>query len=104
MKKTRIVAALLAAALMLTLAACGGKDAGANTVTKGVLTMATNAQFPPYEYYEGEKIVGIDAEIVAAIAHKLDMDYVIEDMEFDSIITAVQTGKADIVLACITVT
>ena len=104
MKKTRIVAALLAAALMLTLAACGGKDAGANTVTKGVLTMATNAQFPPYEYYEGEKIVGIDAEIVAAIAHKLDMDYVIEDMEFDSIITAVQTGKADIGLAGMTVT
>ncbi|MBR3870465.1 MAG: amino acid ABC transporter substrate-binding protein [Clostridia bacterium] len=66
--------------------------------------MATNAQFPPYEYYEGDKVVGIDAEMAAAIADKLGMKLVIDDMEFDSIIAAVQTGKADFGMAGMTVT
>lgn len=74
------------------------------TVNNGVLTMATNAYFPPYEYYQGEEIVGIDAEIAQAIADKLGLKLKIEDMEFDSIITAVQTGKADMGLAGMTVT
>ena len=74
------------------------------TVNNGVLTMATNAYFPPYEYYQGEEIVGIDAEIAQAIADKLGLELKIEDMEFDSIITAVQTGKADMGLAGMTVT
>ena len=71
---------------------------------KPELHMATNAQFPPYEFYENNKIVGIDAEMAAAIADKLDMKLVIDDMEFDSIITAVQTGKADMGMAGMTVT
>ncbi|MBQ7039705.1 MAG: transporter substrate-binding domain-containing protein, partial [Clostridia bacterium] len=71
---------------------------------KEELHMATNAQFPPYEYYENEKIVGIDAEMAAAIADRLDMKLVIDDMEFDAIITAVQTGKADMGMAGMTVT
>jgi polar amino acid transport system substrate-binding protein len=66
--------------------------------------MATNAYFPPYEYYEGDDIVGIDAEIAQAIADKLGLTLQIEDMEFDSIITAVQSGKADLGLAGMTVT
>lgn len=72
--------------------------------TTDTLVMATNAEFPPYEYYEGGEIVGIDAEIAQAIAEALGMELVIEDMAFDSIITAVQTGKADIGLAGMTVT
>ena len=71
---------------------------------KPELHMATNAQFPPYEYYEGDTIVGIDAEMAAAIADKLDMKLVIDDMDFDAIITAVQSGKADIGMAGMTVT
>lgn len=71
---------------------------------KPELHMATNAQFPPYEYYEGDKIVGIDAEMAAAIADKLGMKLVIDDMDFDAIITAVQTGKADMGMAGMTVT
>ncbi len=71
---------------------------------KPELHMATNAQFPPYEYYEDNKIVGIDAEMAAAIADKLGMKLVIDDMEFDAIITAVQTGKADMGMAGMTVT
>lgn len=68
------------------------------------LTMGTNAEFPPYEYYEGEAVVGIDAEIAAAIADKLGMKLVIEDMAFDSIITAIDAGKVDMGMAGMTVT
>lgn len=74
------------------------------TVNEGVLTMATNAYFPPYEYYDGDTIVGIDVDIAAAVAEKLGLELKIEDMEFDSIITAVSTGKADLGLAGMTVT
>lgn len=97
----KIIALALALVLALGLMACGSKAATAN---EGKLTMATNAQFPPYEYYEGDAIVGIDAEIAAAIAEKLGLELVIEDMEFDSIIEAVKAGKADIGLAGMTVT
>ena len=74
------------------------------TAKDGVLTMATNATFPPYEYYEGNDIVGIDAEIAQAIADKMGLKLEIQDMEFNSIITAVQSGKADLGLAGMTVT
>ena len=74
------------------------------TVKEGVLTMATNATFPPYEYYEGSEIIGIDAEIAKAVANKLGLELKIEDMEFNSIIIAVTQGKADIGLAGMTVT
>ncbi len=70
-----------------------------------VLVMATNAFFPPYEYYDANgKVVGIDAEIAAAIAAKLGMELKIEDMKFDSIITSVSTGGADFGMAGMTVT
>ncbi|MEG0491762.1 MAG: transporter substrate-binding domain-containing protein [Clostridia bacterium] len=82
--------------LVLTLSAVG---ALADT-----LTMATNASFPPYEFYDGEKVVGIDAEIAAAICAKLGYELAISDMEFDSIIPAVQSGKADFAMAGLTVT
>ena len=72
--------------------------------SNGTLVMATNAYFPPYEYYEEQKVVGIDADLALAIADKLGMELQIEDMEFDSIITAVQSGKADIGVAGMTVT
>jgi len=68
------------------------------------LVMATNAYFQPYEYYEGDKIIGIDAEIAEAIAAKLGMTLVISDMEFSSIIAAVQAGEADFGMAGMTVT
>ena len=70
----------------------------------GKLTMGTNAYFPPYEYYEGETIVGIDAEFAKAICDKLGYELVIEDMEFDSIIPAVNSGKVDFGAAGMTVT
>lgn len=78
-------------------------DEGINR-SNGTLVMATNAAFEPYEYYEGEKIVGIDADMAQAVCDKLGYELVIEDMEFDSIINAVQSGKADIGVAGMTVT
>lgn len=92
----------LSVALVLVLAAC--MFVGCGKKDKKTLTMATNAYFPPYEYYDGDDIVGIDVEIAQAIADKLDMKLKVEDMEFDSIITAVTAGKADIGLAGMTVT
>ena len=73
------------------------------TVTEGVLTMGTNAAFPPYEYYEGDTVVGTDAEIAQAIAEKLGLSLEIVDMDFNSIITAVQSGKVDVGIAGMTV-
>lgn len=70
----------------------------------GTLTMATNAAFEPYEYYSNNEIVGIDVEMARAICDKLGYELVVEDMEFDSIITAVESGKADFGAAGLTVT
>lgn len=70
----------------------------------GVLVMGTNAEFPPYEFYEDNDIVGIDVEIAKAIAEKMGMELEIEDMAFDAIIPAVTSGKADFGAAGMTVT
>ena len=88
--------AALVLALMISLTAV---SALADT-----LVMCTNASFPPYEYVEGDKVVGIDADIAAAICEKLGYDLQIDDMEFDSLIAAVQSGKADFAMAGMTVT
>ena len=102
----RIIALVLALMLCAALfAACGEAGTeGKSDSGKAKLVMATNAQFPPYEYHEDEKIIGIDAEIAQAIADKLDMELEISDMEFDSIIESVKSGKADIGMAGLTVT
>ena len=95
----KILAIVLAVAMIASvamLAGCGQSkqnDAAATADSaKETLTMATNAYFPPYEYYEGDKIIGIDAEVAQAIADKLGMELKIVDIEFDSIITAVLFG------------
>ena len=69
----------------------------------GTLVMATNAAFEPYEYIENGEIVGIDAEFAKALCDKLGYELQIEDMEFDSIIAAVNSGKADFGMAGMTV-
>ena len=129
MKMKKLTAVMMTSAMVVGLAACGGNsnttastgsaapapttsaatseagaDEGYKLVKEGTLTMATNAYFPPYEYYDGQDIIGIDADIAKAIADKMGLELKIEDMEFDSIITAVSTGKADLGLAGMTVT
>jgi len=74
------------------------------TVEAGKLTLATNAEVPPYEYHDGDKIVGIDMDIADAIAKKLGLEVQIEDIAFDSVILEVTSGKADIGLAGISAT
>lgn len=76
----------------------------AATESKGTLVMATNAEFPPYEFHDGGEIVGIDVEIARAIATEMGMDFEIEDIAFDSIIPEVTSGKADFGAAGMTVT
>ena len=104
--KKKLLSLVLVAAMALAAVACGKKEEAAAPAAEGkeVLVMATNAEFPPYEFYEGQEIVGIDAEIAAVIAEKLGYELKIEDMAFDSIIAAVDSGKADIGLAGMTVT
>ena len=123
----KLIAAMLVGTMVFSLSACGTKetastDAATEAATDGtteaatdaaeeteaaeggVLVMATNAEFPPYEYYEGGEVVGIDADIARAIAEDMGMELKIEDMAFDSIIAAVQSGKADFGAAGMTVT
>lgn len=71
---------------------------------RATLTVATNATFRPYEYYDRGEVVGIDIDIVRAVADQMGMSVRIEDMEFDAVIASVQTGKADIGAAGLTVT
>lgn len=78
--------------------------AGSMTATEGVLVMATNAAFPPYEFKEGDAFAGIDVEIAEKIAEKLGMTLEIKDVEFGSIVGGVQTGKFDMGMAGMTVT
>ncbi len=92
----KILCGLSAAAMLAVLSGCSGGDD-----TK--LVMATNAEFSPYEYHEGDAIVGIDVDIATAIAKELGKELVVEDMAFDSIIAAVTSGKADIGVAGMTV-
>ncbi len=70
----------------------------------GTLTIAVNAYFEPYEYYSNGKVSGIDIDISNAIADYLGMNLSVEDMEFDSIITAVSSGKVDMGISGITIT
>lgn len=77
-----------------------------NSLTRenGELVMATNAAFKPYEYLDNGKIVGLDVDMARAIADYLNMELVINDIDFDAVIIDVQSGKADIGVAGLTVT
>lgn len=99
MNMKKILCLVLAMLMALTcLAGCGAKKDDSK------LVMATNAEFPPYEYMENGEVVGIDAEIAAKIAEKLGKELVIENVDFDSIIIGVQEGKYDFAMAGLTVT
>lgn len=108
MKKfAKVLSLVLALAMVFAFAACSKApatdDGKLKTVEDGKLIMATNAEFPPYEFYDGEKVVGIDAEVAALIAEKLGLTLEIKDVDFDSIIPGVQQGKYDMGMAGMTV-
>ena len=116
----KFFALMLALVMSLSLVACGsdkpaaGGDGSAasgsgsastlTTVQDGKLTMSTNAQFPPYEMVADDgSFEGIDVEVAQAIADKLGLELVVDDMDFDAALLAVQQGKSDIVMAGVTV-
>lgn len=130
-KMSKILCAALALAMVLAFGACSSKttttpatpapadtsapasttpspansDAELTTVTPGVLTMSTNAAFPPYEMTnDAGEFEGIDVEIAQAIAAKLGLELQIDDMDFDAALMAAQNGKSDMVMAGVTVT
>ena len=125
----KLLTLVLALALVLSLAACGGTgnntadntanntannttnntadtagDVSFTTVEEGKLHMSTNAQFPPYEMTTDDGgFEGIDVEIAEAIAGKLGLELVVDDMAFNAALTAAQTGQSDMVMAGVTV-
>ncbi|MBQ7023970.1 MAG: ABC transporter substrate-binding protein/permease [Akkermansia sp.] len=92
------ICALAALALLPLMTGCEEKE---QTTT---YVVAMEATFPPYEFYKGDEIVGIDVDILNEIGHRKGVRFKLEDMAFDSIITAVQTGKVDLVVSGLTVT
>ena len=123
----KFLSVLMAAAMLLSvcaLTACGGSEEPApegegtevnepaegeaaefTTVNEGKLTMSTNAAFPPYEMTtDAGGYEGIDIEVAQAIADKLGLELVVDDMDFDAALLAAQEGKSDMVMAGVTVT
>ena len=103
----KFFASMLALTMALSLAACGGEKAqesGLSTVQSGKLIMSTNAQFPPYEMVADDgSLEGIDIEVAGLIAEKLGLELIVDDMDFDGALLAVQKGKSDMVMAGVTV-
>lgn len=102
MKKT--IAILLAAIMTLGLLAGCSSASESLTLEEGKLIMSTNAAFPPYEMTDDAgNCIGIDVEVAQAIAEKLGLELVIDNMEFTAALEAAQNGKADMVMAGVTV-
>lgn len=93
----KIVCLLLAAITAVSLAGCGKSS------DDGKLIVGTEAGFAPYEYMEGDKVVGIDMDIAQAIADAMGKELVIKNMDFDGALIAVQKGKVDFVAAGVSV-
>lgn len=105
---TRFLCLFFAAAMLLTMAACGSKDTtntdNTNTGEKKHLVVATSPDFPPFESLDGSDIVGIEPKLMQAIADKLGMELVWEQVDFDSIIPGIQAGRYDAGVAGISIT
>ena len=102
----KIVSIILSLVMVFSLVACGSSTTA--TSNEGGATekfvVATNAEFPPYEYKEGQDFVGIDIDIINAIADKLGKKLDIMDIAFDAVLPAVVSGKADLAASGITIT
>lgn len=101
----KLLAVILVLTLCLTFAACGSKGKSLEDIqSAGKLVVATSPDFPPFEYLEGDKVVGIEVEILEMIADELGVELVIEEMDFDSVLPGVQAGKYDVGMSGITIT
>jgi len=108
MNMKKLITMMLALALVLSLAACGGKDAGAdnpyNTITPGVLTVATSPDYAPYEFYAiGEggdaELAGFDIALIHYIADYLELELEIVPMDFDGVLLELANGSVDLGVA-----
>lgn len=106
---TKFLCLFLGAVMILTMAACGSKNTDTDTDTKTgsekkQLVVATSPDFPPFESLDGSDIVGIEPKLMQAIADKLGMELVWEQVDFDSIIPGIQAGRYDAGVAGISIT
>ncbi len=88
---------------VLCLCACEKKPKN-ELIQEGKLIMATNAYFPPYEYYSGDEIVGIDIEIGQAIADSMGVELEVKNMPFEEVVDSVKDGEADVAISTLTIT
>lgn len=104
MKKT--IAILLIMILVISsLAGCGSDAASeGNGDESNTIIMYTNAEFAPFEYFEGENIVGVDVDIANEIAKDLGKELLVEHIDFDGIVPSIKSGKADFGAAGMTIT
>ena len=103
----KVISIVLSLIMAMSLVACGGSNVASTSNNEGTqekFVVATNAEFPPYEYKEGQEFLGIDIEIVSIIAEKLGKKLDVLDIAFDSVIPAVTSGKADMGAAGMTIT
>ena len=115
----KFLSLILSMFMILGLVACGSQSSNATNTTnapttenattettavKKKLVMCTNAEFPPYEYHDGSNIIGIDVDIINAIAKMKGFDVEIMDIAFDATIPSVMSGKADFAMSGMTVT
>lgn len=96
----RILSIIFILTMFLPVRAFASED----IVDDGVIDLGTSADFPPYEYYEGDEIVGIDPDIIKAIGDYLGVEIKLHDMDFNNIIASIQSGKIDGGAAGFTVT
>lgn len=107
----KIIGIIVSLTMILMLNGCGNDENGGKISVnqesgedKKVIIMGTNAEFPPFEYREGEEIAGFDVEIAKKIAEKLGVELQIEDMLFEGLIPALEAGKIDFIAAGMSVT
>ncbi len=101
----RIIAIALSTLLLFTLSSCGAKYRSINAIKQsGNLIVSTNAEFPPYEFYEGNEITGFDMEIMTEVAKELGVSLKITDVAFESVLTSVKTGSADVAASGLSIT
>lgn len=105
-KSSKLIALMLLLVAALGLfSGCGKQESGLAAIQKkGVLTVATSPDFPPFETLENGEVVGIEVDILTKVAESLGVTLQIEQMDFESVIPGVQAGKFDVGMSGITVT
>jgi len=109
----KVIVVLLAIGLVIT--GCGGQSTPGKQPAEGLskldqiksagkLTVFTNAEFPPYEFMEGEEIVGVDVEIAKAIASEIGVELDMQNANFDGIVASIASGRGDLGISGFTIT